>query len=780
MNRQKLLAACMALLTIGLIGCNEQSTPAIKSADQGTDSELIEFKGKISRSYEESKEWWPEAYKKAPKDAPNVVLILLDDVGFGQLGSYGGLTETPNIDALAAGGLSYNNFHTTALCSPSRAAIMAGRNPHSIGLGSHSLTAMGFPGYNAIIPENAKSVAKVLQQNGYVNYAIGKWDHTPLNEISQTGPFTRWPSGEGFDHYYGFMAADADNYRTVMYDGHTPVEPWKSAGDDYHNSTDLADKAIEYITGHVSTAPDKPFMIFFAPIGMHSPHQAPQKYIDKYKGKFDMGWEKAREQILAKQKALGIVPENTLLTERTEAIQLWNSLGEDEKKLYAKQMEVFAAMLDHLDEQIGRVVDTLKRTGQFENTLIMVTSDNGASGEGGLAGTFNETYVLNGMQTELEANMRRLDEWGGRDTYPHYHAGWAMAGNTPHKYFKQSVHRGGVADPLIVHWPKAIKSKGEVRNQYHHITDIAPTILDAAGLEAPEEIDGVKQLPYDGSSIAYSFNNGDAPTTKHIQYYEMFGNRAIWMDGWKAVTLHAKRMPWNLNMTLDFDQDVWELYNLNEDFSGAVNLADKYPEKLEEMKTLFDEQAWKYNVYPLYDDMIMRLSRQQDRQFGDKTEFTFYYPGATRIAEKASPPIKGRSHTIKTTLDLKGDEEGVIVACGGFTGGYSMFIQNGKLVYNYNFLDGVHYTMYSPVLPKGKTDLMVKYIDNGKFAGHAELYVNGEKVDTVDMPKTHISTFSLSEPFDVGIDNGTPVAPQLYKDAYPFTGEIDRVIFNLL
>ena len=396
-------------------------------ADHAAESGHVEFKGKIAREYANSKEWWPETFKTAPKGAPNVVMILLDDTGFGQLGSYGGLTDTPNLDALANGGLRFNNFHTTALCSPSRASLMAGRNPHSIGLGSHSLTAMGFPGYNAIIPENAKSVAKVLQQNGYVNYALGKWDHTPLNEVSQTGPFTRWPSGEGFDHFYGFMAADADQYRTVMFEDHAPVEPWKQAGEDYHNSEDLAQKAIKYITGHVSTAPDRPFMVFMAPGGMHSPHQAPQEYLDKYKGKFDMGWDEARNIILAKQKSLGIVPQNTQLTARAEDIPAWDSLNDDERKLYARQMEVFAAMLDHLDAQIGKVVAALKRVGQYDNTLIIVTSDNGASGEGGLAGTFNETYVLNGLQTAFDANMRRYDTWGDRNTYPHYHAAWAMA-----------------------------------------------------------------------------------------------------------------------------------------------------------------------------------------------------------------------------------------------------------------------------------------------------------------------------------------------------------------
>ncbi|AFU99858.1 arylsulfatase [Simiduia agarivorans] len=773
------LAAALGLLLAGCGADNSAPVSAKPTKDAMPSHGTVEFKGKIAREYENSEEWWPDAYKSAPEGAPNVVLILLDDTGFAQLGSFGGLTETPNLDALAENGLRYNNFHTTALCSPSRASIMAGRNPHSIGLGSHSLTAMGFPGYNAIIPENAKSVAKILQQNGFVNYALGKWDHTPLNEVSQTGPFTRWPSGEGFDHFYGFMAADADQYRTVMFEDHAPIEPWKHAGDDYHNSEDLADKAIKYITGHVSTAPKRPFMVFLAPGGMHSPHQAPEAYLKKYRGKFDMGWDKAREMILQKQKALGIVPANTQMTERPADIPAWDTLNADEKKLYARQMEVFAAMLDHLDEQIGRVVATLKRVGKYDNTVIMVTSDNGASGEGGLAGTFNETYVLNGLQTAFDANMRKYDKWGDRDTYPHYHAGWAMAGNTPHRYFKQSVHRGGIADPLIIQWPAGIKAKGEIRSQYHHIADIAPTILELTGLTLPDEIDGVPQIPMDGQSMQYSFNNASAPTVKKVQYYEMFGNRAIWAGGWKAVTLHGKRMPWITNSVTPFEDDVWELYNLNEDFSGAVDLADKFPEKLEEMKALFDQEAWKYNVYPLYDDMIMRLSRQQDRQFGDQTEFVFYYPGAVRIAEKASPPIKGRSHIISTQLNYTGVEEGVIVACGGFTGGYATFIKDGKFYYDYNFLDGVHYILESPALAAGEYNFEVKFTHTGQFAGYAELFVNGKMVDKVDMPQTHISTFSLSEPFDVGVDNGTPVST-LYSDAFEYTGELDKVVFRLL
>ena len=745
-----------------------------ESADDGRPP----FEGRIAESYAESEEWWPETFRPAPEGAPNIVIVLLDDTGFAHLGSFGGLIETPRIDALAADGLRYNNFHTTALCSPSRASIMAGRNPHSIGLGSHSLTAMGFPGYNAIIPDNAKSVAKILQQNGYVNYALGKWDHTPLYEVSQAGPFTRWPSGEGFDHFYGFMAADADQYRTLLFADHQPVEPWQD-DPDYHLSTDLADKAIEYITGHVSIAPDRPFLLFWAPGAMHSPHQAPQAYIDKYRGRFDDGWDAARDRILAQQIEQGVIPEGTALSGRPNDIPAWETLTAEEKSLYAKQMEVFAGMLEHTDREIGRIVDTLARTGVLENTIIIVTSDNGASGEGGLVGTFNETYVLNGLQTPFEANRRHQDNWGDPDTYPHYHAGWAMAGNTPFPYFKQSVHRGGIQDPMVVHWPAGIASKGEVRQQYHHISDIAPTILDVTRIDMPDEIDGVAQMPMDGISIRYSFDAPDAPDAKQVQYYEMFGNRAIWADGWKAVSLHAGRMPWDLNTTSSFEDDRWELYHVAEDFSESTDLAEQHPEKLAELVALFDEQAWRYNVYPLHDDMIERLAAQQDRLFRGRTEFTFFHPGAVRIAEKASPPIKGRSHTIETTIDLGGSEEGVIVACGGFTGGYTMFIQDGRLKYDYNYLDGVYYELESPRLPRGETRLGFRFDHAGGFAGKGTLYVNGKKVDEVDMPQTHMATFSLSESFDVGADHGTQVSNR-YTGHYPFTGALDRVEVKLL
>ncbi len=731
------------------------------------------FDGVIAERYEDSEEWWaPEL--RPNQDAPNVIIFLLDDVGFAQVSSFGGLINTPTIDRLAGNGIRYNNFHTTALCSPSRASLMAGRFPHSIGLGSHALTAMGFPGYNAIMPASAKSVANYLQEEGYVNYALGKWDHTPLYEVSQVGPFDRWPSGEGFQHAYTFMAADVHQFNPVMWDDHSP-EPYRKS---VHLDQDLADRAIAWITGHKSIKPDLPFMMLWASGSMHSPHHAPDSYIDKYAGMFDMGWDVAREQIVERQKELGIIPQNTLLTDRIDQIPAWDSLTEDERRLYARQMEVFAAQMEWVDLQIGRVVDELERIGELDNTLIFVTSDNGASGEGGLAGTFNETYVLNGLQTPFESSLAQIDEWGTETTYPHYHAGWAMAGNTPFRYFKQSEHRGGQQDALVVHWPNGIQARGEIRNQYHHISDIAPTIMEAAGAEVPEEYHGVPQQPMDGVSMVYSFNNAEAPNRKERQYYEMFGNRAIWVDGWKAVTIHANRMPWQLAVVQPFEEDPWELYNTAEDFSESTNLAEENPEKLQELIAIFEEEAWKYNIYPLYDDMIKRLGAQQDRLFGGQTEFVYFAPGAVRIAEKASAPVKNRAHTITTTLDLVGDEEGVIVAVGGMTGGFSMFIRDNRLYYDYNYLDGVHYILRSPPLPRGETELRFNFIKTVAFGGVGEMYVNGELVDQVDMPQMHISTYSLAETFDVGRDTGTQVS-DLYTDPFVFDGALDRVIFNL-
>jgi arylsulfatase len=520
--------------------------------------------------------------------------------------------------------------------------------------------------------------------------------------------------------------------------------------------------------------------MFWAPSAMHSPHQVERKYINMYKGKFDMGWDKARVMIFARQMQMKLLPDGTKLSNGIPEIPRWDSLSAEQKKLYTRQMEVFAGMLTQTDEQIGRIIAALKRTGQYDNTLIMVTSDNGASGEGGLNGTFNESRVLNAQQTSLEENMKHYAEWGGPDTYPHYHAGWAMAGNTPFKYCKQIVHNGGVSDPLIITWPKGIKAKGEVRNQYGFITDLMPTALQVTGTPFLPEIDGVKQLPIDGISLKYSFDDASAPSARTEQYYEQLGNRAMYKDGWKAVTIHGNRMPWVVAGTYPFDKDVWELYNVNEDFAETNDLAASNPQKLEELKKVWDEQAWKNNVYPLHDDLATRIAKQFSRAFGDRKQFVYYWPGAQRIPEAASAPVKNTSHTIETTMNLRGNEEGVIVACGGVNGGYTLFIADHKLHYDYNYLNTARYAIVSSTLPTGKVDLKFNFIKTGMFKGTGELYVNGKKVAEGALPQTVPGSFSLSETFDIGVDNGTPVSSNYKKkDHFPFTGQIDKVTITL-
>ena len=450
------------------------------------------------------------------------------------------------------------------------------------------------------------------------------------------------------------------------------------------------------------------------------------------------------------------------------------------KKLYARQMEVFAGMLTQTDEQIGRLIATLKRTGQYDNTLIILTSDNGASGEGGLNGTFNESIVLNGMQTSLAENMKHFDHWGSPDTYPHYHAGWAMAGNTPFKYTKQIVHNGGIADPLIVTWPKGIQSKGEIRKQYGYITDLLPTALEATGTKFMAEKDGIKQMPLDGKSLSYSFNNPEAASARTLQLYEQLGNRALYKDGWKAVTIHGNRMPWIVAGTFPFDKDVWELYNLNEDFSESNNLAEKNPAKLNELKKEWDKEAWKNNVFPLYDDIANRVAKQFSRAFGSKSHFVYYWPGAQRISEAASAPIKNVSHSIETTLNLTGKEEGVLVACGGLNGGYTLYIADHKLHYEYNFLNLERFKVDSPKLPSGKVDLKFNFVKTGPLKGRGELFVNGNKVAESNIDHTVPGTFSLSESFDVGVDNGTPVSNNYKtKNHFQYSGEMDKVVIDI-
>lgn len=775
------------LLFVGIALLNFSCTEQPKQEELATedDHHLGDFKGKIAKTFAESEEDWPER-EKAPEGAPNVLIILLDDVGFAQFGSNGGLIETPNLDKLAEGGLNYTNFHTAALCSPSRAALMAGRNHHSIGLGSHALTAMGFPGYNGMIPESAASGAKMLQQHGYGTYAIGKWDHTPLWEISASGPFNGWANEEGFDHFYGFMSADIHNMNPVMYNDHWPSNP-AVGKPDYNINVDMADRASYWLTSHASISPDKPFMMFHATATLHAPHHASKEYLDMYKGRFDMGWDAVREQILKNQIELGIQKPGTELAELPSDIPAWKDIPAEKQRMYARQMEAAAAAMTEADNEIGRIIETLERIGQLDNTLIFVTSDNGASGEGGLEGSHNEMFILNGIgKTPFEENVKFFEEWGTAETDNHYHAGWAAAGNTPYKYFKQTVHNGGSSDALIVHWPNGIKAKGEKRTQYHHIIDIIPTILDVSGIGFQEEVDGVKQLPFDGVSMQYSFNDVEAPTTHPIQYYEQLGNRAIYDNGWKAVTLHNQRMPWILAGTYDFDKDEWELYNIDEDPTEVNNLAASNPEKLEELKKKFDEQAWKYNVYPLYDDIAFRLKNVTDRVHPpSETVYTFYPPGAEFIAEAASPPVKNRNHTITANMETDGKTNGVITASGGYFGGYSLYVKDNVVTYGYNYYDEVYYSIASSKpLTAGEHEVKVVYEaiegDTPQTPkGKVTLYLDGEQVAQGPIDKVVLGKYSLSEPFDVGVDNGGAVIRSVYTSPNKFSDTLKKVVIEL-
>jgi arylsulfatase len=547
-------------------------------------------------------------------------------------------------------------------------------------------------------------------------------------------------------------------------------------------SEDLADKAIHYLTGHVSLNPDKPFFMFWAPGAMHAPHHAPQDYIDRFKGKFDMGWDKARELIYANQMEMELYASNTKLTERMDELPAWDSLSEREQKIYAKQMETFAGQLAHVDAQIGRITETLKRLDKFDNTMIIVTSDNGASGEGGLSGSHNEMLFFNAIpRTSLDENEKKIDEWGQEETYNHYHAGWAWAGNTPFKYFKQITHRGGQTDPMIIHWPDGIQDKGGIRTQFAHIIDVVPTIMDATGIDFREEIDGVKQMELDGTSMMYAFDEAEAEGQHNRQYFELFGNRAMVLDGWKAVTIHGKRMPWIGSSVSDFEDDEWELYNLEEDFSESTNLATEYPEKLEELKAEFEKEAYKYNVYPLYDDIIARIKKANEIYAPQRDEFVYYPPGAIRIPDAYSPPVKNKNHSITAYANITDNTtNGVLLATGGIYGGYTFFVKNNKLYYEYNAFNEDRYQVVSKRdIPKGEIVMKAVYKANAEEkTAVLELYINDEKVGEGTIDRIMIASYSISETFDVGVDMGSPVSKEYTRDN-EFSGELEKVIVKL-
>jgi len=782
---------CLLLIMVGCSDGSErpQATEPNVGSDPGTlDRSVLPVPDpvfpKITELDARNAEAPPPFSVKAPEGAPNVVIVLIDDIGFGAASQFGGAISTPTLDRLAADGLRFNQFHTTALCSPTRMAILTGRNHHSANAGSVMEVATAFQGNRGQRPLSVAPVTEMLRLNGYSTAAFGKYHETAPWEVSVSGPFHGWPTRSGFDKFYGFIGGETNQFAPVIHDGtapvHVPVDP------DYHFTTDMTDQAITWARSQQSLTPDKPFFIYFATGATHAPHQVPADWVNKYKGKFDDGWDVYREQTLARQIELGVVPPGTRLASKPADIADWDTLSADEQRLYARQMEVFAAFAEHTDYEVGRLVNAIEAMGEMDNTLfIYIFGDNGSSAEGGLAGTFNELIVLNAIPDPVEDQLPYLDEWGGPSSYPHMHAGWAVATNTPFQWTKQvASHYGGTRNPLVVHWPDGIESKGEIRSQWHHVTDIAPTVMEAAGLPFPTSVSGTIQKPFEGESLIYSFDAADAADRHTTQYFEMFGNRAIYHDGWVAATKH--RTPWANAADGPLDEDKWELYHVAEDFSQSNDLAASNPAKLAEMQDLFIEEAIKYDVLPLDDRTFERFNASiagRPDLMGDRTSLTVY-PGMTHMTENAFINVKNRSHTITAEVEIpEGGGEGVILSQGGRFAGWSLYMKGGRASYVHNWVGKERYTITAPEpLAPGKATIRFEFAyagGNPGSGGTGTIFVNGEKAAEGQIDNTTPFLFSADETADVGTDGATPVTEDYAEGDNAFTGKIERVTIDL-
>jgi len=719
---------------------------------------------------------------KAPENAPNVLVILIDDFGFGQSSAFGGPVNMPTLEKLAENGLKYNRFHTTALCSPTRVALLTGYNHHSNNAGAIMETATAFPGNTGIRPQSITPVAEVLRMNGYSTAAFGKYHECPPWESSVSGPYDRWPTGSGFDKFFGFIGGETNMWHPLVYDGTTRVYP-NVEDPNYHFTTDMTDQALAWINTQQSLTPDKPFYVYFATGATHAPHHAPEEYIEKYKGKFSQGWDKVREETLERQKKLGVVPPNTKLAPKPSDIKDWEQLTPDEKRLFERQMEVFAGFAEHTDHEIGRLIEALEARGELDNTLIFyIAGDNGASAEGGMIGVFNENTYFNGVKETLDMQMSRIDELGSEHTYNHFSAGWAVAGNTPFTWTKQVASNfGGTRNGMVIHWPEKIKSKNEVRSQFHHVIDIAPTIYEAAGIPAPKMVNGIEQRPIEGVSMVYSFDNPSAPDARKTQYFELIGNRAIYHDGWFAGTIH--KAAWEPSPRRPLEEDIWELYNVNEDFSQANNLAEQYPEKLEEMKKMFLQEAVKYNVLPIDDRSIERLdpaiAGRPDLMNG-RTKLELY-EGAVGIPENAFINVKNTSLSITADVVVDANANGVILCQGGDFGGWSFYLVDGKPSYAYNWLAIETYMISaSQKLTPGKHTLRFDFAYEGGRGGGGtgSIFIDGNKVAEGVISRTNANTFGIDESADLGTDLNTPVV-LAYKGKEKFNGKIEKVVVEI-
>ncbi|MGZ8159295.1 MAG: arylsulfatase [Methylobacter sp.] len=721
----------------------------------------------------------PRFEVKPPENAPNIVVVLIDDIGFGHSSAFGGPINMPTVEQLAANGLKYNRFHTTALCSPTRTALLTGYNHHSNNAGAVMEIATAFPGNTGIRPQTITPIAQVLRMNGYSTAAFGKYHETPPWEGSVSGAFDRWPTHSGFDKFYGFIGGETNQWHPMVYDGTTRVYPDLN-NPHYHFTTDMTNQALAWMNTQQSLTPDKPFFMYFATGATHAPHHAPKEFIEKYKGKFPEGWDKLREATLAKQKQLGVVPQNTVLAPKPADIKDWDKLTADEKRLFARQMEVFAGFGEHTDHEVGRLIAALQDRGELDNTLIFyIVGDNGSSAEGGMIGVYNESTYFNGVPETLDMQLKKINELGTEHTYNHFAAGWAVAGNTPFTWTKQIASNfGGTRNGMVVHWPAGIKTKNEVRSQFHHVIDIAPTIYQAAGIPAPHSVDGIEQRPLEGVGMNYSFDNAAAPDTRKTQYFEMTGNRAIYHDGWFAGTIH--RAPWEVKPRRPLTEDIWELYNVNEDFSQANNLADKNPEKLAELQQKFMEEAVKYNVLPIDDRSIERfdpvIAGRPDLMNG-RTSLTLY-EGATGIPENAFINVKNTSLTITAEINVPAKASGVLICQGGDFGGWTFYLKDGNPGYTYNWLGLEQFTVSSKQkVAAGKHTLKLDFAYQGGgrgLGGIAGIFLDGTKIGEGKIGKTQSNAFGIDETADVGVDQNTPVN-LAYKGKSKFTGKINKI-----
>jgi arylsulfatase len=745
------------------------------------------FGGVIKDSAVDSKPWWPPRVVP-PKGAPNILLIMTDDQGYGVSGTFGGVIPTPAMDRVAKMGLRYTQFHSTALCSPTRAALITGRNHHSVGFGIISEQSTGYPGYDSIIGVDNATIGTILKENGYATSWFGKNHNTPSYQYSTAGPFDQWPLGMGFEYFYGFMGGETDQWTPYLFQNTTQIFPWIGKNG-YNLTTDMADEAIKYMQSLNAAAPDKPFFVYYVPGGTHSPHQPKMEWRDKFKGKFDMGWNKLRDQIFANQKKLAVIPQNTQLTPWPDELPKWDTLSADQKKLYAREAENFAGYVAYTDNEIGRVIQAVQDLGKLDNTLVIyISGDNGTSAEGTTEGTFNQMTAYNAiLQLPMEVQMKAYDAWGDHMTYPHMSVAWSWAFDTPFKWTKQvASHFGGTRQGMCIAWPGHIKDVGGIRTQFHHMIDIVPTLLEVCGIQQPDIVDGIKQKPIEGVSMAYTFDsaNAKAPTKHNTQYFEMFANRGIYHDGWYACTTPPVP-PWMLGTAkLPTVSDYkWELYNLTDDYSQYNDLAAKSPDKLKELQAMFMTEAGKYQVLPLDNSVLPRLLAARPSATAGRDIFT-YSGELAGLPPSDAPSVLNRSYTITADIEVpQAGAEGVINTLGGRFGGYGLYLLKGKPVFTYNMVDLERFRWEGPqALTPGKHNVVFDFTYDGPGFGKGGtglLKVDGKEVARKQVPHTIPFIMTIDETFDVGVDLRTPVDDKDYQVPFRFTGKIDKLTIKV-